>query len=96
MKYKIVVHMTSDLNEGSFDSAEERFLTAVGCSKGAIESIFYDHPVQVNLESNVITIEFEQSNEVNEQQLKEMINPAFCETSGNIFPEFQVIEVEKI
>ncbi|EGR1226474.1 hypothetical protein JL857_23720 [Vibrio parahaemolyticus] len=96
MKYKVVVHMASDLDEGAFDSAEERFHSALGCSKGAIESIFYDHPVQVNLESNVITIEFEQSSEVHEQQLKEMIKPAFCETSGHKFPEFQVIEVNKI
>ncbi|EKO3478621.1 hypothetical protein F2K80_001551 [Vibrio fluvialis] len=96
MKYKVVVHMASDLDEGPFDSAEERFQSALGCSKGAIESIFYDHHVQVNLESNVITIEFEQSSEVNEQQLKEMIKPAFCETSGHKFPEFRVIEVKKI
>ncbi|EGR3195821.1 hypothetical protein C5S20_RS23285 [Vibrio parahaemolyticus] len=88
--------MASDLDEGFFDSAEERFHSALGCSKDAIESIFYDHPVQVNLESNVITIEFEQSSEVNEHKLKEMIKPAFCDTSGHKFPEFRVIEVKKI
>ncbi|EGQ8947310.1 hypothetical protein MX715_002684 [Vibrio parahaemolyticus] len=96
MKYKVLAHMASDLDEGFFDSAEERFHSALGCSKDAIESIFYDHPVQVNLESNVITIEFEQSSEVNEHKLKEMIKPAFCDTSGHKFPEFRVIEVKKI
>lgn len=96
MKYKIIVHMTPDLDGEGFNSAEERFLSAVNCAKHSIESIFYDFDVKINSESNVISIEFDQLNAVQNQQFYGMIKPTFYDSAGNMYPEFQKIEFETI
>lgn len=96
MKYEVLIPMKEGLDRGEFDSTEERFQSAINCSKSVIESILDAYPVEVDVHENIITIALEQTDLFTEDELKEMFKPVFCDGNGYVFPEFGVIKVRKI
>ncbi|EGQ7962061.1 hypothetical protein HRO21_003742 [Vibrio parahaemolyticus] len=96
MKYEILIPMLKDIDSGIFDSAEDRFQSALHCSKSAIESILYDYPVEIEANRYSITINVKQPGLFTIDELKELLLPAFRSESGETFPEFGVIKVQVI
>lgn len=96
MKYEVRIQMKANLDSGSFDSPEERFQSAVSCTKKSISSILYDYSVLVDCAKSVITITAEEPNLFTVNELQEMLKPALCDGDSITYPEFDLVSVNKI
>jgi len=69
----------------------EDFTSAVNCAKECIESVLYDLGAVVTVSDDLITIT---TDDITEKECKEKIQGCFCDSAGNVYPEF--IRVERL
>lgn len=72
--------------------AQEDFASALSCAKTSIESVLYDRGAIVTEADDLITIKAEG---LNAQECKERIAGCFCDSTGSIYPEFHLIELQQ-
>ncbi len=95
MKYEIQIKMVDDLTHGNFYSPEERFKSAVDCTRQSIESILYDYPVVVKYnDKGSIVIDVNTSNLFTIDELEEKIKTSFCDNHGRKYKEFASVQIE--
>lgn len=85
--FKVTFHKDSD-------TIEEEFISAISCAKTCIESVLYDdNPIAI-ISGNIISVKVSDSN-ITIQQFKEKVRGCFCDSFGNIYPEFLRINIDQ-
>lgn len=77
--------------------SEENFLNAINCARACIESILDNEQLAVEVVAGVITIrptDSEGSIGMTPNQCRAKIKSCFCDSAGNIYPEFVRIVCE--
>ena len=67
----------------------EDFTSAVNCAKECIESVLYDFGAVITVTGDTIIIAID---DVTEMECKEKIKGCFCDSAGNVYPEFLRVE----
>lgn len=69
--------------------SSESFTSAANCAKDCIESVLYDFGAVITVTDDLITIT---TDDITEKECKEKIQGCFCDSAGNVYPEFLRVE----
>ncbi len=71
------------------DVSIDDFTSAINCARECIESVLYDFDAVVTVTDDLLTIT---TDEISEKECKEKIQGCFCDSAGNVYPEFLRVE----
>lgn len=81
--FKFKIHQANEI-------IDEEFFSAVECSKSCIESVLSDLNAKIAVDRNIISIIIIG---ITEKECMDKIKGCFCDRDGNIYQEFNNIEL---